>query len=222
MKLTRIGIAILYVGGIAVLAGCSSTGRTAAAAATSTAPATTTAGASTPSALSPGSGQVGATSSVVQASVSSVAATPPKTTPPIPDGTYRVKLSQDDVLAGGSNDLGSVGIWTMTLSKGTYQVACKWLDASGLDCGNDGKPDTLVEIGPVRGDKSRVWFASDLQAVFKKTGCTPLSECGNPDPYSFAWTLRGSDLQFSDTVGFGANQGDVYKPWTFKPWTKIA
>ena len=131
-------------------------------------------------------------------------------------------LTQDDVLSGGSSDLGSVGTWTMTLSRGTYQVVCKWVDQSGINCGNDGKPDIVVEIGPVRGDGSRVWFASDLQAVSKKSGCTPLSECGTPDPYSFAWTLKGSDLLFSDTIGFGANQGDVYKPWTFKPWTKIA
>ena len=151
-----------------------------------------------------------------------VSSAPPDTIPPIPDGSYRLTLTQDDILAGGSDRLDNVGVWTMTISKGSYQVACKWIDDSGGDCGHDYNPDVVVEVGPVRGDDKRVWFASDLEAVSKKNGCTPLSECGNSDPYSFAWSMHGSDLVFSDTVGFGANVGDVYEPWTFKPWTRIA
>ena len=54
-----------------------------------------------------------------------IAGTIPRSTAAIPDGTYRVQISTDDVLAAGlDNHDGTSGTWTLSVRGGKYQLRC--------------------------------------------------------------------------------------------------
>jgi hypothetical protein len=172
--------------------------------------------------------------SLSSAASSSVApeSTPPTTVSPIRSGTYRVRLTQDEVIALGGDDLGMAGNWTLTVATGTFEVDCRPVSNQGEDCGNHVLSKThpyLVEIGQLRGDGTTVWFVEDGALREKLTGCLRHIDagtgCGPEDPYRLTWKATGKGLEFTDYVGLGdqtAPPGDAFGTWTAKPWTKIA
>jgi hypothetical protein len=150
--------------------------------------------------------------------------TPPDTVPPIPNGIYRMSLTTDAITAGGGYDMASIGMWTLTIKNGTYTLACRWIDASRINCADDEHPDSdyINETGPIRGDATTVWLAPDLEAVAKLNGCKP-GACGDPSLYRFRWKLDGKDLVLSDYVGYDGNAGiDLFRNFTLVHWKKIS
>jgi hypothetical protein len=175
-------------------------------------------------AATPAATQATARSSPTGSAPAAASTMPPATVPPIPDGVYRMSLTADAIIAGGGYDMASVGMWTLTIKNGTYTLACRWTDTSRINCAGDEHPDSnyIVETGPVRGDASTMWLASDLAAVAKLNGCRP-GECGDPSPYRFAWKRDGTDLVLSDYVGYGGNAAlDLFKNFTLVRWKKIS
>jgi len=141
----------------------------------------------------------------------------PTTMSSIPDGIYRTRVRESDVAAKGG-DPNSGGTWTYTLAHGRYTLQCQWVDQSGTDCGTDGVPaNVVVEAGPVRGDATTVWFASEVAAT-----CQADPNCGTADPYSLSWKLDGNSLVLTDFTGYGGQA--TMSPMnylTVQPWTKI-
>jgi hypothetical protein len=175
-----------------------------------------------------------ATSAARTAAQASSAYTPsPGYTPPapmpsaissLPDGVYRTRVLQADLVAKGG-DPADAGTWTFTLTRGAYTLACQWTDEDGNDCGRDGYArEVVVEMGPTRGDGTAVYFASDLAATEKLNGCSPASLCtGAPsDPYRLDWKATGDSLVLTNFMGYGdqASMTPVNN-FTIQPWTKI-
>lgn len=163
-------------------------------------------------------------SPAITSSAQSAASTPPTTVPRIPAGVYRTRITRDEVLSLGGDDLSNAGIWTLTVKPGTFELECRPLSNPDEDCGNHVITKThpyLVEVGKLRGDGATVWFVDDAALVTKLTGCDPQSECGAVDPYRLAWQATGSGLRFSGYVGRSNPAGTVTN-WTAKPWVKIA
>lgn len=183
----------------------------------------TTDASTTATSNSPPTSAAAPTKSIRTTSTPTLESATPTSVPPIPDGIYRMSLTINAILAGGGQDTRAAGTWTLTIKNRTYTLACRWIDTTGIDCGDSGHNDGdyIVETGPVRGDDTTLWLASDLTAVAKLNGCKP-GECGVPDPYQFRWKLDGTDLELSDFVGFDGNAGlDLYHDFTLVRWKKI-
>jgi hypothetical protein len=156
------------------------------------------------------------------------ASTPPTTVPAIPTGVYRTRVTRDDLLSMGGDDLQSAGIWTLTVKPGTFELECRPISDQGEDCGHHPLTKThpfLVEVGQLRGDRGTVWFIDDGALIAKLTGCDPRFDCKPLGPYRFTWKTTGSGLRFSDLVvprHPHAIPANTVTNWTAKPWTKIA
>jgi hypothetical protein len=158
-----------------------------------------------------------------QSTAPQAASTPPTTVPAIPTGVYRTRVTRDEVLSRGSDDLSNAGIWTLTIKPGTFELECRPISDLGEDCGHAplNKPNHhpfLVEAGQLRGDRATVWFLDDGALIAKLIGC---DKCGATDSYRLTWKTTGSGLRFSDFVEPG-HPGFILVNWTAKPWTKIA
>jgi TRAP-type C4-dicarboxylate transport system substrate-binding protein len=140
-----------------------------------------------------------------------VVRTQPEAEPPtvaeIPDGLYRVEISEDAVAAAGrSNDDGWSGTWTLTVQDGTYALTCRPLERPGRDCGG-AFSDNPLEAGYLRGDASSVSFVFDAELLASLSGCTlPASTttdgaCYPLPTYSADWALAGDELTFTDVAG---------------------
>jgi hypothetical protein len=160
-----------------------------------------------------------------QSTALDAASTPPTTVPAIPTGVYRTRVTRDEELSLGGDDLSSAGTWTLTVKPGTFELECRPISDQGTDCGHDLITKThpfLVEIGQLRGDRATVWFIDDGVLKAKLTGC---DRCGALGPYRFTWKTTGSGLRFSDLFVPGhpnAIPAGTVTNWTAKPWTKIA
>ena len=84
-------------------------------------------GASAPTSASvtgPPSGQ--ASSPAAPSSTSPVSPSDPLTVPQqnasLPNGVYRTRVSRDELVAHGDDDLSNAGIWTLTVGPGTYRL----------------------------------------------------------------------------------------------------
>lgn len=162
-------------------------------------------------------------SPTITSSAAPGANTPPTTVPAIPGGVYRTRITRDDVLSLGGDDLSNAGIWTLTVKPGTFALECRPLADPGEDCGHHLPTKThafLVEVGQLRGDRTTVWFVDDAALIAKLTGCNPDSDCGASDPYRLAWQATGAGLRFSIYAGPGMST-ETISDWTAKPWIKI-
>jgi TRAP-type C4-dicarboxylate transport system substrate-binding protein len=153
---------------------------------------------------------------------------PPATPTGLPNGTYRVDVSQQDIVdAGFGEDDASAGLYTLTVRDGRYQIDCAPISPPGnIDCWYgqvlpadfDWNPR---EVGTVTGNADTAYFAHDPELEAQLTDCDPdtsgqPSSCGDPWRTRVAWTLDGDSLTFSDQVATEPNY-----PFAVKPWTKI-
>ncbi len=140
----------------------------------------------------------------------------------LPDGVYRVEISEDEVTAAGlSNGPGWSGTWTLTIREGTYQLTCRPLDRTGHDCGNT-VSDAPLEAGQLRGTGDVAHFVYDVELMSRLTGCTlPASEteaghCYLVSSYVYRWQVEGDQLEL-----FDAGSEFEAPAFTLKPWTRI-
>lgn len=147
--------------------------------------------------------------------------------PSLPLGVYRISVRTDDILAAGGDALVGAGTWTLKISRGEYRLECRPIDDPGQDCGTSLPTQTLMEIGPLRGEGDQVWFLPDMPRKAKMIGCEVNSQgpngCGGNDPYRFTWSTDGPNLRLRDFVGLGdqIGAGPFYASFTYKPWKKI-
>jgi TRAP-type C4-dicarboxylate transport system substrate-binding protein len=135
----------------------------------------------------------------------------PTTLAPIPEGTYRKQITEEDVAqAGLGNNDGTSGTWTLEVRDGHWYVRCRPLDAPGLDCGHT-VDDGVLDAGTFYGDDRLAWMVAEPAVLSAATGCRlPAAEteghCHPPAPPArLDWTLDGRDLVFSSlsvSLGF--------------------
>jgi hypothetical protein len=152
---------------------------------------------------------------------------PAPTTPTgLPNGTYRVEISQQDVVAAGfGEDDSSAGLWTLTIADDTYRLDCTPVSPPGnIDCwyGQVLPADFVANprlIGPVTGDQTTAFFVHDPALEAELTDCDPdtsgkPSSCGQEWPTKVSWQLDGDTLTFSAQVATEPAYPLVVKPWT--------
>lgn len=135
---------------------------------------------------------------------------------PVPDGTYRMTVSQDELTAAEiNNGPGWSGTWTLTVTDGVYALTCTPVDLPGKDCGNfTGPADTVLESGPVVPVPGGVQLAYDLDPEQDLT----CEGCARSDGYQVTWALEGDQLTLTHLEG---QPGGEFYQWTFNPWTRI-
>ena len=148
----------------------------------------------------------------------------PATVSTLPPGTYRVQITESDLIREGvSNADGITGIWTLTVQGGTYEMSCHPLDLPGTDCGHE-VSDSPLDVGDLRGSGHRAFFLYRADRLAKLTGCQlppavdEPGRCFAGTPYGATWDLAGDNLTFSDYVLGGPTTDNL----TLKPWTKIS
>ena len=156
---------------------------------------------------------------------------PTQTAPPpqvaaVPDGVYRVHLTVDELVAGGSAPE-NAGTFTLTIKGGSYRLSC--IPEPPTNCGNTVAATSFaVEVGSVNGTGPTVWFVPDNAEKSRLTGCVQHSHsaagCGPEGAYRLDWRRIGDRLAFSGFYGIEdqADGQSGYENFTFKPWTKIA
>ncbi len=129
----------------------------------------------------------------------------PPTFAPIPDGTYRKQVSEEDVAAAGlGNNDGTSGTWTLEVADGHWRVSCRPLSAPGLDCGHT-VDDDILDAGSFYGDDHLVWMVPEPALLAEATGCQLPADgsdghCAQPQPPAqLEWSLDGDDLVFSSS-----------------------
>lgn len=144
---------------------------------------------------------------------------PPTAVSTLPDGTYRVQNTVEDVEnAGLDNASGMTGVWTLRVAKGTYDLRCK-LELDPHDCGNSDFTGPL-ELGDLRGRGDVVWFVARPDRMSAITGCrlpasnTIAGHCAPADTYALTWLLAGNRLTFSQAPGAAPYHQHMLKPWT--------
>ncbi|MFE7859866.1 TRAP transporter substrate-binding protein [Streptomyces sp. NPDC057403] len=141
----------------------------------------------------------------------------------LPDGVYRARVTKADVTAAGGDAAGThpVGVWTLTVRSGTYEVRCRPVADPGDDCGAGDPKRPLVEAGDLHGTGDVVTFVPDAERLAKLTGCKlPPSgrpdHCGPDDPYRLKWAVH------DDRLVFGAiDDKDTTQSWVIKPYRRI-
>ena len=79
---------------------------------------------------------------------------PPRQVSALPDGTYRVQNTVEDLEAAGlDNSSGLTGVWTLRVANGTYDLRCR-VELDPHDCGNSDYTGPL-ELGDLRGTRER-------------------------------------------------------------------
>jgi hypothetical protein len=145
----------------------------------------------------------------------------PTTASSLPDGTYRVRITTDDVAAAGVADMGNQGTWTLTTRHGTFTLACRFISDPVHDCGNSHADGATVEAGHLYGTDHTAYFVGDALMLQQVTGClmpessTQDGHCYALPPYWATWSIAGDQLTFSDLGGFSDPQ------FVILPWTKI-
>lgn len=129
----------------------------------------------------------------------------PATLAPIPNGTYRKQVSEEDVAAAGlGNNDGTSGTWTLEVVDGHWLVSCRPLSAPGLDCGHT-VDDDVLDAGSFYGDDHFVWMVPEPALLAEAAGCKLPADgsdghCPPPQPPAqLEWSLDGNDLVFSSS-----------------------
>jgi TRAP-type C4-dicarboxylate transport system substrate-binding protein len=143
----------------------------------------------------------------------------PLTASTLPDGQYRMEVSQDDLARQQlSNNDGATGIWTLLVRNATYQITCHPADLPGTDCGH-AISSKVLDAGDLLGSGTTVQFVFRPERTARLSGCTlPVSEqepghCGPGGGFSMHWSLEGNQLTLK-------NDGPPTS-FALKPWTKI-
>lgn len=153
--------------------------------------------------------------------------TPPPTFPvtasSLPDGTYRMQVTQADAKrVGVPNEYGTTGTWTLAVEAGTFALSCKFIDQPDIDCGHSHADGATVEAGQLLGTGNTAFFVGDVDMLQKANGCLmPVSatldgHCYAIPPYWLDWSLTGELLTFSNQGG--DPDGLQYE---IAPWTRI-
>ena len=153
---------------------------------------------------------------------------PPGTQAPVPDGVYRVRISERELNDAGIFGSQTGGTWTLTLRHGSYQLHCARVDRAGEQCGNSvkdgGDTGMVVTAGRTAGDESTLWLIYDQETTEAVNGCAtcnPTNDQLGPDRMD--WTLAGQDLVLRNV--WSASGADKNIPainaYTFKPWKRI-
>jgi hypothetical protein len=134
----------------------------------------------------------------------------------LPDGTYRVTVSQDAVRdAGYGNGPGWSGTWTLVLDEGTFTLACTPVDQPGVDCGNHPDPASVeaVEAGTVEVSGETITFTTVAADLAELTGCDQSAgDCGGDAQAELTWSEEDGAVTFA-AVGALENLLFVIKPW---------
>ena len=140
---------------------------------------------------------------------------------PIPDGTYRKQISEEEVVrAGLTNNDGTSGTFTLLVTDGHWYLRCRPLKSPGLDCGHT-VDDGILDAGSFYGDDRVVWMVPETALLVEATGCQlPAGDTEGhctlpPSPARLEWRLDGRDLVFSSqglSLGF---------EWILKPYERI-
>ena len=148
-----------------------------------------------------------------------VAAAPPRQESTLPDGTYRVQNTIEDVQAAGlDNNSGLTGVWTLRVANGTFDLRCR-VELDPHDCGNSDSTGPL-ELGDLRGSKNVAWFVPRHDRMSAVTGCqlpptnTISGHCPSAETYVLAWSLAGNRLTFSQPPGVAPNHQYLLRTWT--------
>ncbi|WP_170322335.1 TRAP transporter substrate-binding protein [Acrocarpospora macrocephala] len=144
----------------------------------------------------------------------------PTTAAALPEGTYRVRITKQDVAQFGGDvaDSHPAGTWTLKVEGGTYQGSCRPVADPGDDCGTSDSTMPL-EVGDLRGSGDTVYFVPNPDLLAKLTGCKlPVSSqladhCGPGDPYRLTWKLADGQLTFAVDGPVGGMQSYVMLPW---------
>jgi hypothetical protein len=145
----------------------------------------------------------------------------------VPDGSYRVRVTSEEIVARGTYEIYLAGTWTLTFDRGEYRLVCHPISDPSEDCGRSGPTTNTrqVEFGHLRGLGNTVWFL-DLQQAGTDcpTGQTANNGCKPIDPYGFRWNRTPHGLVFTDFVGLGNQAGrpGEFLNYTLKAWTQIA
>ena len=144
---------------------------------------------------------------------------PPRQVSALPDGTYRVQNTVEDVEAAGlDNSSGLTGVWTLRVANGSYDLRCR-AELDPHDCGNSDYTGPL-EMGDLRGTSNVAWFVARPDRISAVTGCElPASNiisgrCATAETYVLAWSLAGNRLTFSQPPGVAPNHQYLLRPWT--------
>ena len=144
---------------------------------------------------------------------------PPRQVSALPDGTYRVQNTTEDLEAAGlDNSMGLTGVWTLRVANGSYDLRCR-VELDPHDCGISDYAGPL-ELGDLRGTGNVAWFVARPDRMSAVTGCelpasnTLSGHCATAETYVLAWTLAGNRLTFTQPAGVAPNHQYLVRPWT--------
>jgi TRAP-type C4-dicarboxylate transport system substrate-binding protein len=152
----------------------------------------------------------------------------PDTLAEVPDGTYRVSLSSDEVLAAlGPGKSSTSGVWTLRVRAGAYELDCvPHGDSTGSDCDNtEDLHGTGFDVNPmmagrVHGDGEVAYFVNDPQVARARSDCTfpagiqlEQESCYPRTVDRVSWTFDGTLLAFTDLLADVGTWQLVVKPW---------
>jgi hypothetical protein len=121
----------------------------------------------------------------------------PGTRSALPDATYRVEVTTQDVAAAGlDNSDGTSGTSTLTVRQGTDEVRCRPIKHPGTDCGHC-TDDGPLDVGNLKGTGTTVYFVPNSQRLAQLTGCKlPASGepgyCASAAPTRARWAASAS------------------------------
>lgn len=142
----------------------------------------------------------------------------PTTLAPIPNGTYRKQITEEDVAAAGlANNDGTSGTWTLEVANGHWYLSCRPVSAPGMDCGHT-VDDGAVDAGRFYGDDRVVWMVTDPALLAEAAGCRLPADGSDghcspaSPPAQLRWSLDGEDLVFtSSSLSLGFEK--ILKPF---------
>lgn len=146
----------------------------------------------------------------------------PSTTTSIPDGVYRVDITEAVLKQEGlSNRPGWTGTWTMTVEDGTYAISCRPIADNGKDCGNTffgpggADDDAVLEAGHLRGGEERVHLQYDAKLHSELSGCE--LPCHPLPTQVYTWAAIGDRLVLGEVPDAPATA----LSFTLRPWARL-